>query len=94
MRNIEDYNWNDLYEKVENFIRGYIPDANVNKGVKAFYGGKPRVEITFKQKGNQTAIKTLDKEPCFRSLSGYNVKGTRICRAEIIFDEDGNIIRI
>lgn len=39
MRNIEDYNWNDLYEKVENFIRGYIPDANVNKGVKAFYGG-------------------------------------------------------
>ena len=31
MRNIEDYNWDDLYEKVENFIRGYIPDANVNK---------------------------------------------------------------
>lgn len=94
MRNIDDYDWNTLYEKAENFIREYIPDANVNKGVKAFHDGKPRVEITFKQKGNQTAIKTLDKEPCFRFLSGYNVKGTRICRAEIIFDEDGNIIRI
>lgn len=36
MRNIEDYNWDDLYEKAENFIRGYIPDANVNKGVELF----------------------------------------------------------
>ena len=91
MKGIDSYNWEDLYNKANEFINTYIPVATVNTGCKSFIGGVPRVQISFIAKGNRQYIKLLDEMKCMRKLKGMNGKDGRIIQAEIIFNVDGSI---
>ncbi len=44
---IEDYNWDELYKRAEEFCSKNIPNAKVNTGIKSFAHGCPRPEILF-----------------------------------------------
>lgn len=89
--NIDSYDWNDLYKKAEEFIHIYVPDAVVNNGTQTFFGGRPRVEIIFPEKGHKANIEILNRERCFRRLKGSNIRGSRIVIGEIVFNEDGTL---
>lgn len=88
---IYDYDWDDLYNKAQTFIQEYIPEAIVNKGCQTFMRGKPRVEVIFPQRGNKRMITLLTDSRKFRLLRGYNAGGSRMVKAEIIFNPDGSL---
>lgn len=89
--NIESYDWDNLYNKAEEFIHQYIPEAVVCKGIKTFSSGKPKVDVSFPEKGHKADIEILCKTGCFRSLRGANIGGSRISKGEIIFNSDGTL---
>lgn len=89
--NIDSYNWNELYEKANEFVAKNIPPAKVNTGCASFYLNRPRVQISFIAKGNKEYIKMLDEMRCLRKLRGTNSKDGRIVNAEIIFNSDGTL---
>lgn len=89
--NIDSYDWDELYEKAEKFIKQYIPEAEVRRGTKSFMRNKPRVDVIFPAKGNAYIISKLESMSCVRKLRGRNVFGTRIVHMEIIFDETGKL---
>ena len=88
---IEDYNWDELYKRAEEFCSKNIPNAKVNTGIQSFVHGRPRVEISFLLKGNADYLKILDNISCLRKFSGMNTKNGRVIRGEIIFNADGFI---
>lgn len=88
---IEDYNWDELYKRAEEFCNKNIPNAKVNTGIKSFVHGCPRVEILFLLKGNADYLKILDNMSCLRKLCGMNTTNGRVIRGEIIFNADGFI---
>ena len=90
-KNIDSFDWDDLYKKANDFILENIPVANVNTGSKTLIDGRPRVEISFLGKGNSKYIKMLDEMKCLRKLRGTNGKKGRIINAEIIFNADGSL---
>ena len=67
---IEDYNWDELYKRAEEFCSKNIPNAKVNTGIQSFVHGCPRVEISFLLKGNADYLKILDNMSCLRKFSG------------------------
>ena len=88
---IDSDDWNDLYEKANEFVAKNIPPATVNTGRMAFYGGRPRVDISFIEKGNKKYIKMLNEMKCLKKLPRTNGKNGRIINAEIIFNPDGSL---
>ena len=42
-KNIDSFDWDDLYKKANDFILENIPVANVNTGSKTLIDGRPRV---------------------------------------------------
>lgn len=89
MQKIDDYDWNCLYEKAEEYIKEFIPEAHVNHGTMTLHGANPIVDVSFPEKGNKKVIKYLLEQKCIQYRRGTNTKGTRIRNLGIIFSEDG-----
>lgn len=88
---IESYDWDKLYAKANEFVSKYIPVATVNTNRKSFVNNRPRVDISFRAKGNAKYIKLIDEMQCIRKLKGANSKNGRIINAEVIFATDGSL---
>lgn len=88
---IDNYNWEELYQKAETYIHEYIPEAAVNKGCRAYLHKKPRVEVIFPYRGNKSAMVALENNSNFRRLRGYIANGNKMIRGEVIFSTDGKI---
>lgn len=89
-RDINSYDWDELYKTANDFVSLYIPVATVDTGCRSFWGS-PRVQISFMAKGNKKYIELLDEMKCLRKLRGSNDKNGRCVIAEIIFNPDGTL---
>ena len=67
---IDSYDWDKLYAKANEFVSKYIPVATVNTNRKSFVNNRPRVDISFRAKGNAKYIKLIDEMQCIRKLKG------------------------
>ena len=90
---IDNYDWEDLYQKAEEYIHKYIPEVTVNKGCRKYLREGPRVEVYFPYKGNKSAMAALRSDSRFRKLCGYNANGNRMVKGEVIFSADGRLNR-
>lgn len=77
--NIDDYDWNLLYSKVESFLKDNgIHNATVCRNQRTVFGNKAIVRVDIAQKGNKKEIQWLkNNKYCFQSL-GMVVDGRRI----------------
>lgn len=89
MQKIDDFNWDYLYTKAEEYIKEFIPEAHVNHGTMTLHGANPIVDVSFPEKGNKKVIKYLLEQKCIQYRRGTNTKGTRVRNLGIIFSEDG-----
>ncbi len=88
MQKIDDFDWDYLYAKAEEYIKEFIPEAHVNHGTMTLHGANPIVDVSFPEKGNKKVIKYLLEQKCIQYRRGTNTKGTRIRNLGIIFSED------
>ena len=89
MKKIDDFNWDYLYARAEEYIKEVIPEAHVNYGTMTLHAANPIVDVSFPEKGNKKAIEYLLKQECIQYRRGTNIRGTRIRNLGIIFSEDG-----
>ena len=69
---IEDFNWEALYEKVDNFMKSIKSNEYIiatNKG--SLYGNDAIVEVSFPKRVNAVAIVKLDKNNACIKRKGY-----------------------
>lgn len=92
MQKIDDFDWDYLYAKAEEYIKEFIPEAHVNHGTMTLHGANPIVDVSFPEKGNKKVIKYLLEQKCIQYRRGTNTKGTRIRNLGIIFSEDGKAL--
>lgn len=92
MQKIDDFDWDYLYTKAEEYIKEFIPEAHVNHGTMTLHGANPIVDVSFPEKGNKKVIKYLLEQKCIQYRRGTNTKGTRIRNLGIIFSEDGKTL--
>lgn len=78
MQKIDDFDWDYLYAKAEEYIKEFIPEAHVNHGTMTLHGANPIVDVSFPEKGNKKVIKYLLEQKCIQYRRGTNTKGTRI----------------
>lgn len=64
MQKIDDFDWDYLYAKAEEYIKEFIPEAHVNHGTMTLHGANPIVDVSFPEKGNKKVIKYLYLERC------------------------------
>lgn len=77
--NIENYDWNMLYSKVEEYLHNNnIQSATVCRNQKTVINGKAIVRVMIPQKGNKQEISWLKENKYFYKASGMNVDGKRI----------------
>lgn len=62
MQKIDDFDWDYLYAKAEEYIKEFIPEAHVNHGTMTLHGANPIVDVSFPEKGNKKVIKAYRKE--------------------------------
>lgn len=87
MKKINDFDWSFLYEKAEEYIKGFIPEAHVNHGTMTLHGANPIVDVSFPEKGNKKVIKYLLEQKCIQYRRGTNIKGTRVRNLELYFQK-------
>lgn len=92
MQKIDDFDWNYLYAKTEEYIKEFIPEAHVNHGTMTLHGANPIVDVSFPEKGNKKVIKYLLEQKCIQYRRGTNTKRTRIRNLGVIFSEDGKTL--
>lgn len=92
MQKIDDFDWDYLYAKAEEYIKEFIPEAHVNHGTMTLHGANPIVDVSFPEKGNKKVIKYLLEQKCIQYRRGTNTKGPRIRNLGIIFSEDGKTL--
>lgn len=92
MQKIDDFDWDYLYAKAEEYIKEFIPEAHVNHGTMTLHGANPIVDVSFPEKGNKKVIKYLLEQKCIQYRRGTNTKGTRIRNLGVIFSEDGKTL--
>ena len=80
MQKIDDFDWDYLYAKAEEYIKEFIPEAHVNHGTMTLHGANPIVDVSFPEKGNKKVIKYLLEQKCIQYRRGTNTKGTHIFR--------------
>ena len=78
MRKINDYDWNYLYDKSENFIKEFVPEANINRGTMTIRGKIPIVDASFPVKGNKKNIDYLLQKDYILRKRGSNINGKRM----------------
>lgn len=47
MQKIDDFDWDYLYAKAEEYIKEFIPEAHVNHGTMTLHGANPIVDVSF-----------------------------------------------
>lgn len=79
--NIENYDWNLLYSKVEEYLHSNnICNATVCKNQRTVFNDTAIVRVNIPQKGNKQEIEWLKKDKYCFQCSGINVDGKRIFR--------------
>ena len=77
--NIESYDWDFLYSKVEKYLlNNNINNAIICKNRKTVFGNKAIVRVNIPQKGNKQEIEQLKKSKYCFQCTGMNVDGKRI----------------
>lgn len=89
MQKIDDFDWDLLYARAEEYIKEFIPEAHVNRGTMTIHGANPVVDVSFPEKRNKKAIEHLLEQECIQYRRGANIRGTRMRNLGIIFSEDG-----
>lgn len=69
---IEDFNWKELYEKVDNFMKSIkAKEYHVATNKKSLRNNEPIVEVCFPKRVNAIAIMMLDKNTACIKYKGF-----------------------
>ena len=88
MQKLEDFDWNLLYYKTENFIKKIgLTEFRVMKNVRSLYLNEPVVRVEVFVKGNKKWIDKLKEDEYCCTYHGINVDGKRIMQFLILADK-------
>lgn len=91
MSKIEDYDWNTLYQKAEEYIQKIVPEAKVRRDVKSINYGRPFVYASFPAKGHKDQIQEMKMDKNIRFRTNGNENGKRMYHFGIMFSEKGEL---
>ncbi|GAA6409862.1 hypothetical protein K040078D81_39790 [Blautia hominis] len=91
MKSFEEYNWDRMYIKTQDWIeRNGIP-GRVKTGCRAVYAGLPLVDIEIPCRGNKSIIARVRNYRNVYEDRGYTANGRRYCVFRIEFTENEEI---
>lgn len=88
--NINSYDWNELYDKAEEYLRKYSDQFHVNRG-QAGFPHHPEVCASIPVKGNQQVLKMVQQDEKLTVRRGYTANGQRFANVSVRFHIDGTL---
>ncbi len=77
---IDDFKWEELYEKVDNLMKSInAKEYNIATNKKSIHGNEPIVEVSFVKRINTIAIMYLDKNNACIKRKGYKKDNKLFC---------------
>lgn len=91
MKEIDDYNWDNLYRQVQVWMAHERIPGKVNTGCKSIHGDHLIVDIKVPYKGNKSIIERVSNYRYIRKGIGYIANGKRYCLFHVLFTENGEM---
>lgn len=78
--NIDDYNWDELYKKCDDYMKSIrVNEYNIAKNIKCLYLSNAIVEVSFPKRNDIAAIIMLENNKACIKRKGYVKDGRLFC---------------